>query len=62
MACLPDSRPLVHETARLKPAGGIYRVSHISLDTRDNMLNVECQVTFAPLCISPVYSNIWDCV
>jgi hypothetical protein len=62
MACLPDSRPLEHETARLKPAGEIYRVSHISLDTGDNILNVDSQGTFAPLCISPVYINIWDCV
>ena len=50
MACLQDSRPFEHETARLKSADGIYRVSHISLDTGSNMLNVECQVTFAPLC------------
>lgn len=51
MACLPDSRPLEHEIARLKPARGIYRVSHKSLDTGDNMLNVECQVTFSSPCI-----------
>ena len=34
----------------------VYRVAQKSLDTRGNMLNTECQVTFFPSCIpvSPI--------
>jgi hypothetical protein len=36
----------------------LYRVSQKPLDTRRDMLNVECQVAFAPLCIQVIHKRM----